>query len=107
MVKVLDPATEEGSISERLQDNLASPNHGLPSEVISSEPRLLVTPFIGDLDCIEYSNRTASFFLDLFHQIIEVRRSLLLVFNAPSTDALRMSTGRRVSPPLTYRTSCK
>ncbi|KAM5540089.1 hypothetical protein V8D89_006229 [Ganoderma adspersum] len=71
MVKVLDPATEEGLISERLQENLSSPNHGLPSEIIPSEPRLLVTPFIGDLYCIQYRNRPVSFFLDLFHQIIE------------------------------------
>ncbi|KAI1783322.1 hypothetical protein LXA43DRAFT_1047241 [Ganoderma leucocontextum] len=71
VVKVLDPATEEGSICERLQENLSSPNHGLPSEIIPSEPRLLVMPFSGDLGSILYTNRPQSFFLDIFYQIIE------------------------------------
>ena len=92
MVKVLDPATEESSISERLQSNLSSPNHGLPSEIIPSEPRLLVTPFIGDLYCIQYRNRPVSFFLDLFHQIIEVRL-LSSTFSCVGTNVMT-STGR-------------
>ncbi|PIL34799.1 hypothetical protein GSI_02586 [Ganoderma sinense ZZ0214-1] len=71
IVKVLDPATEEGPICERLQSDLSSPNHGLPSEIIPSEPRLLVMPLVGHIECIDYRNRTAGFFLDLFHQIIE------------------------------------
>ncbi|KAM5541274.1 hypothetical protein V8D89_005203 [Ganoderma adspersum] len=72
VVKVLDSATEEGSISERLQENSSSPaNHGIPSEIIPSEPRLLVMPFVGPLDLFDYRNRPDSFFLDLYHQIIE------------------------------------
>ncbi|KAM5541232.1 hypothetical protein V8D89_005161 [Ganoderma adspersum] len=71
VIKVLDPATEEGPISERLQDNPSSPNHGLPSEIIASEPRLLVMPFAGRLSSLGYKNRPTSFFLDVYHQIIE------------------------------------
>ncbi|PIL34808.1 hypothetical protein GSI_02595 [Ganoderma sinense ZZ0214-1] len=71
VVKVLDPATEEGAISERLQDHPSSPNHGIPSEIIPSEPRLLVMPFVGSLSLLDYIGRPNSFFLDLFHQIIE------------------------------------
>ncbi|PIL34806.1 hypothetical protein GSI_02593 [Ganoderma sinense ZZ0214-1] len=71
VVKVLDSETEEGPINERLQADLSSPNHSLPSEIIPSEPRLLVMPFVGSLGGLLYRNRPASFFLDLFHQIIE------------------------------------
>ncbi|PIL34768.1 hypothetical protein GSI_02555 [Ganoderma sinense ZZ0214-1] len=71
VVKVLDPTTEECSINERLQNNLSSPNHGLPCEVIPSEPRLLVMPFVGGLNSINYMNRPTSFFLDVYYQIIE------------------------------------
>lgn len=73
MVKVLDPATEEGAIAERLQKNLWSPNPGLPSEIIPSEPRLLVMPFVGDLGWIDYRHVPTSFYLDIFYQVIEVR----------------------------------
>ncbi|PIL34781.1 hypothetical protein GSI_02568 [Ganoderma sinense ZZ0214-1] len=72
VVKVLDPATEEGSISERLQVHPSSPNHGIPSEIIPSEPRLLVMPFVGYIDMLGHRNRPSSFHLDIFHQIIEV-----------------------------------
>ncbi|PIL34780.1 hypothetical protein GSI_02567 [Ganoderma sinense ZZ0214-1] len=71
VVKVLDPTTEECSINERLQDDLSSPNHGLPCEIIPSEPRLLVMPFVGGLNSINYMNRPTSLFLDVYHQIIE------------------------------------
>ncbi|PIL34767.1 hypothetical protein GSI_02554 [Ganoderma sinense ZZ0214-1] len=71
VVKVLDPATEEGPISERLQVHPSSPNHGIPSEIIPSEPRLLVMPFVGYIDMLGHRNRPSSFHLDIFHQIIE------------------------------------
>ncbi|KAM5541233.1 hypothetical protein V8D89_005162 [Ganoderma adspersum] len=71
VVKVLDPATEEDSIAERLQENPSSPNHGIPSEIIPSEPRLLVMPLVGSIGCLDYRKCPASFLLDLFHQIIE------------------------------------
>ncbi|KAM5541273.1 hypothetical protein V8D89_005202 [Ganoderma adspersum] len=71
VIKVLDSATEEGAISERLQEHPLSPNHGLPAEIIPSEPRLLVMPFVGRLSSVDYKNRPSSFFLDLFYQIIE------------------------------------
>ncbi|PIL34773.1 hypothetical protein GSI_02560 [Ganoderma sinense ZZ0214-1] len=71
VVKVLDPATEECSINQRLQHNLSSPNHGLPCEIIPSEPRLLVMPYVGSLGLMDFKNRPTSFFLDVYHQIIE------------------------------------
>nr|VWO97432.1 Glucoamylase (EC (1,4-alpha-D-glucan glucohydrolase) (Glucan 1,4-alpha-glucosidase) [Ganoderma boninense] len=70
-IKVLDPDTEEGAISECLQHHSASPNHGLPAEIIPSEPRLLVMPFAGPLDMLDYRNLPDSSILDIFHQIIK------------------------------------
>ncbi len=102
VVKVLDPATEEGPIPERLQVNPSSPNHGLPSEIIPSEPRLLVMPFVGDMGCIEHKNRPASFFLDMFYQTIEVRLPFPRV-TCLDTNA-ETSTGRRVSASVADRT---
>ncbi|PIL34771.1 hypothetical protein GSI_02558 [Ganoderma sinense ZZ0214-1] len=88
VVKVLDPATEESSINERLQDNPSPPNHGLPSEVISSEPRLLVMPYVDNLGMLVFVDRPTSFIIDIFHQIVEVLLPLL------RTDARALTSGR-------------
>nr|VWO95360.1 Uncharacterized protein [Ganoderma boninense] len=71
VVKVLHPHTEECSINQRVQAHPSSANHGLPSEIIPSEPRLLLMPFVDNLGGLEYRNRPASFFVDIFHQLIE------------------------------------
>ncbi|KAM5541246.1 hypothetical protein V8D89_005175 [Ganoderma adspersum] len=60
------------SIIERLQDHPASSsNPVLPSEIIPSEPRLLVMPFVGDLGWIHYQGVPTSFYLNIFHQVVE------------------------------------
>ena len=82
VVKVLDAATEESSTYQRFQDNPSPLSHALPFEIIPSEPRLLVMPFVWSLGMVEYRNKPTSFFLDLFHHLIEVchlRMSLVLI----------------------------
>ena len=76
-------------ICERLQDHPSSPNHGLPSEIIPSEPRLLVMPFVGGLGALEYKMRPISFFMDIFYQIIEVSPR----FRTSNTSALMLTLG--------------
>ena len=59
-------------------------------------------PFVGRLSSIHYENQPSSFFLDLFHQIIEVNLS------PPHVECINIDTeayaGRRVYAPVTDRT---
>ncbi|TBU26185.1 hypothetical protein BD311DRAFT_849966 [Dichomitus squalens] len=71
VVKILSPESQEADISERLQADIRSPNHAIPSEVIPSEPPLLLMPCLSPLNCVGLRTKPLSFVLYFFSQIVE------------------------------------
>ena len=81
VVKVIDLDTEELPIYERLLSDIRSDlNHTVPSEIYRDGHPLLIMPYLNTLTSLLIKEGcTLDRLLDIFYQLVEVRRPHLSV----------------------------